>query len=170
MKKRPPRSAQQLVPCNDHILEIFLAQIVKQAEFGLTAAVDLQASATPDGDGVRIWYSVQSFLVAVANVSKLIWPAYSTLHNDRYLSDREQRLSEVLDSDSVKILKDKDVRNDFEHFDVRIEEWAVTVEGRPFIDGNVNAHLLLRDIPQDRWLRNLNIPQGPSRLEGRSTR
>jgi hypothetical protein len=148
--------ARQLVPCDDHVLEIFLGQIVKQADFGLMAAVDLQNAAGPNGDMDRVWYSVQSFLVAAANVSKLIWPAYSKRYDDQRLSDREERLRELLDSDSLAALREKDIRNDFEHFDARVEDWAVNVQGRPCIDGNINAHLALRDIPQERWLRNLD--------------
>ncbi len=124
--------ARQQVACDDYVLGIFLDQIGRQADFGLMAAGDLVESAVPNGDSRRLWYSVQGLLGAVANVSKLIWPAYSTFHDDQYLSDRGERLQEVLHADSLTILRDKDLRNDFEHFDVRLEEWAVTVQGRPF--------------------------------------
>jgi len=53
------------------ILRIFQREVERQCRFALIAVQDLnQALQTVDMD--RIWYSVQAFLVAAGNVSKLL--------------------------------------------------------------------------------------------------
>lgn len=163
--QRPKRSAaptpqlvEPLPPCDDYVLRIFLGGVGRQADFALMAARDLVSAAGLGGNGdadmQRVWYSAQAFFASVANVSKLIWPTYRK--GEQRLADRGERLQEILDADTLGVLRSKDLRNDLEHFDARLEAWATTVDGRPFIDGNINAHLALRDIPQERWLRNLD--------------
>lgn len=47
------------------LLRIFQREVERQASFGLVAAQDLEA-ALELGDGDRVWYSIQSLLIAVA--------------------------------------------------------------------------------------------------------
>lgn len=162
---------QPLPPSDDNVLRIFLDQIVRQAEFALMSAGDLCLAAGLDGsetDVQRVWSSAQAFLGAVANLSKLLWPYYRS--GEQRFSDRGERLRQILNADDLGVLRDRDLRNDFEHFDARLEEWAATIAGRPFIDGNINAHLMLRDIPQDRWLRNLETEDMALTFRGRRYR
>jgi hypothetical protein len=56
------------------LLRIFQREVERQTCFALMAFSDLEA-ALRIGDIDRIWYSVQGFLVAVGNVSKLLWPS-----------------------------------------------------------------------------------------------
>ena len=53
------------------VLRIFQREVERQCQFALIAAQDLD-SAYRATDMDRLWYSVQSFLVAVGNVSKLL--------------------------------------------------------------------------------------------------
>jgi hypothetical protein len=49
-------------------------EVERQCRFAIIAAADLDAAlAVLDRD--HIWYSVQAFLVAAGNVSKLLWPS-----------------------------------------------------------------------------------------------
>jgi hypothetical protein len=80
----------------------------------------------------RLWYAVQAFLVAAGNVSKLLWPSDKPLLPKR---GPELRASLQVEEDSP--LKPRTFRNHFEHFDARIEEWAVSSEHRVFIDSNI---------------------------------
>jgi len=56
------------------VLRIFQREVERQCKFALVAAEDL-SSALQAGDMDRIWYSVQTFLVAAGNISKLCWPS-----------------------------------------------------------------------------------------------
>lgn len=149
-------SNQSLPLCDKHVLHTFVEEIANQATFSLMALNDiargLGANSEVPEKG-RIWYSVQAFLVAVANLSKLIWPSYRK--GEQRFADREEQLEKLLQLDKSSPLKDKKMRDNFEHFDARIEEWAATVQGRPYVDQNVNGHLALVGIPREMWLRNL---------------
>jgi hypothetical protein len=98
--------ARPLPACDDHVLGIFLVQVIRQADFALIAARDLASAAGVGGgapDMQRVWYSVQAFLVCVGNVSKLIWPHYRK--RDQRLANRGERLRQVLDADTLEVLK-----------------------------------------------------------------
>ena len=59
------------------LLRIFHSEVERQARFGLIAASDLDA-ALSSRDMDRLWYSVQSLLIAAGNLSKLFWPSQSS--------------------------------------------------------------------------------------------
>jgi hypothetical protein len=73
----------------------------------------------------RFWYSVQSLLMAAANVSKLLWPTYRRGENLIPCRGEELRKSLAI-SDEHSPLSDRTLRNHFEHFDARLEHWAAT--------------------------------------------
>jgi len=54
------------------VLRIFQKEVKRQCRFALIAIQDLE-QALQVGDLDRLWYSVQAFLIAVANISKLLW-------------------------------------------------------------------------------------------------
>ena len=60
---------------------VFYLEVERQTKFSLIAAEDIQLADDSD-DLDRLWYSIQSFLIATANVSKLLWP------NKTSISDR----------------------------------------------------------------------------------
>jgi hypothetical protein len=53
------------------VLRIFQKEVERQCRFALIAIQDLE-QALQVGDLDRLWYSVQAFLIAVANISKLL--------------------------------------------------------------------------------------------------
>ena len=58
-----------------HVLRIFQRETERQCRFAIMAIEDIQKELqATDTDMDRIWYSVQSFLVAAGNLSKLLWP------------------------------------------------------------------------------------------------
>lgn len=60
------------------ILRIFQSEIERQAKFAIMAAQDLD-NALKIREMDRIWFSVQGFLVATGNISKLLWPSEALL-------------------------------------------------------------------------------------------
>src|SRR5947209_2090962 len=70
----------------------------------------------------RFWYSVQALLVAVANVSKLLWPESTNKRNsDKRNKEDAARLRKLLEVSDTSPLKSKRMRNRFEHFDEWLE-------------------------------------------------
>jgi len=55
-----------------HVLRIFQREVERQCKFAVIAAEDMN-KALQITDTDRLWYSIQAFLVAAGNVSKLLW-------------------------------------------------------------------------------------------------
>jgi hypothetical protein len=134
------------------LLKIYQDQVKNQCEFTLMAARDINAALSAQNDALkmlsdsdptcaewrqakqvteatadRIWYSLNAFLNAVANVSKLLWP-----RRDRKTAtdfpNRGEELRESLGVPDDSSLKHRTVRNHFEHLDERYETWWLDSE------------------------------------------
>lgn len=73
-----------------------------------------------------VWAGAQLLLGSAANVSKLLWP----LRDDRSNAD----LRRLLDAAGATALKDRSLRNSFEHIDERIVAWSRDNLGTRFTD------------------------------------
>lgn len=93
--------------------QVLIGEIVTQTKFAERAAEQLVKAS----DSIEVWGSIQSILVAAANVSKILWPA-----RKQYFARGEQ-LRKLLGIDDNSLLSDRTFRNHFEHYDERIEEW-----------------------------------------------
>ena len=83
----------------------------------------------------RVWYSLQSFLIAFANISKIFWTK-----KQRSYEERGQFLRKLLDVDDSSPFKIRDPRNHFEHFDERIDDWYLSNPDHNFADANIGPH------------------------------
>src|SRR5437868_2073105 len=121
---------------------IFRTEIAHQCNFAVLAESDLKQSflnmRTNSPDRVvnfsaemnRFWYSAQALLVAVANISKIFWPIPSRPKKGEdeearreYEKTRQEDaeiLREALHIDNSSPLKNRKLRDHFEHFDERI--------------------------------------------------
>ncbi len=104
-----------------------IGEIVTQSKFAEKAAEQLSNSSDP----VEVWGSIQSILVAVANVSKILWPV------KKYMA-RGKQLRELLGIDDDNLLSDRTFRNHFEHYDERIEEWFDSNNSAVYMDSRID--------------------------------
>lgn len=130
---------------DEFILRIFQSEVRRQCEFALMAADDLKHSLDAS-DVKRIWYSVQALLAAAGNVSKLFWPS------DSKLPERGQDLRASLGVPEKSPLESRAFRNHFEHFDSRLEIWAVSSEHKNFVDSNIGVSI--SGVDRNDFLRN----------------
>ena len=73
----------------------------------------------------RFWYSAQGFLLAVANISRMLWPSERDHKGGRSVSvSRGNELRRHLGLPLRSPLTDRAVRNHFEHFDAGLDLWA----------------------------------------------
>ena len=124
------------------LLRILQLEVVKQCQFAIMAIEDLENELKgmnegnlPTADGMtRIWYSIQAFLVATGNLSKLLWPPTPVI------SERGPELRASLSVEDNSCLQPRTFRNHFEHYDQRLEEFFLSLEPQNFsyIDGNVS--------------------------------
>jgi len=131
------------------VLRIFQREVERQCRFALIAVQDL-SQALQAGDMDRIWYSVQAFLVAAGNISKLLWPAKPRL------PERGAELRASLSIDGESPLEPRRFRNHFEHFDERLEAWATSSERHNFADSNVGPPGMIVGLEPGDYLRNFD--------------
>jgi hypothetical protein len=105
-----------------------VSEIVTQAKFAEKAADQL----TNTSDSVEVWGSIQSILVAAANVSKILWPA------KKQNRARGKHLRDLLGVDDDNLLSDRTFRNHFEHYDERIEKWVESNNSAVYMDSRIN--------------------------------
>ncbi|MHB1169474.1 MAG: hypothetical protein ACYC28_09365 [Longimicrobiales bacterium] len=93
--------------------QVLIGEIVNQSKFAALAADRLASTFDP----VEVWASIQSILVATANVSKILWPVRKSS------APRGKQLRELLNVPDESPLFDRTIRNHFEHYDERVEQW-----------------------------------------------
>ncbi len=105
---------------DDFLLGVFEGEIETQCRFMVIGAqlVNQQLQQHSPESGSLIWFALQGILVSAANVSKLLWGSKSA--DD--LAAR-QRLRGVLQIHEHSAFYARKLRNDFEHFDERVETW-----------------------------------------------
>ena len=141
--------------------KIFPGELRRQATFGLLAARDLQhALRAQDQD--RVWYSVQSLLVATGNISKILWPpSPAARERGEYL----RNLFQVTDDSP---LEPRTLRNHFEHFDERIESWAQSSARRNFADSNIGPSGMIAGLDLADFLRSYDTSRNAVTFQGDS--
>jgi len=95
---------------------------------GPAAAMQDRQSELPQLD-TRLWFEIQNLLVALANISKILWPPDKT-------AERGAALRLTLAVPDTSPLSRRIMRNHFEHFSERLERWAAAADTRNIIDTN----------------------------------
>ena len=108
--------------------QVLIGEIVTQSKFAEKAADHLAKASDP----IEVWGSIQSILVAAANVSKILWPA-----RNPYMA-RGKQLRELLGVDDSNLLSDRTFRNHFEHYDERIEDWFDNNNSAVYMDSRID--------------------------------
>lgn len=133
-------------------LRIFQREVERQCRFALLAHADLEgALASADMD--RLWYAAQGLLVAVGNISKLLWPPNPAI------PERAQELRNSLGVSAGSALEPRAFRNHFEHFDERLESWATSSGRKNFIDSNVSPGPIVAALAPSDYLRNFDTAE-----------
>ncbi|MGN6346465.1 MAG: hypothetical protein ACTHME_02055 [Candidatus Nitrosocosmicus sp.] len=90
----------------------------------------------------RIWYSLQSFLISLANISKILWP-------DNKYKKRGQILRTKLFINDESIMYSREHRNHLEHFDERLDVWYKESSHHNIMDRFVSNTDNKNDIVED---------------------
>lgn len=120
---------------------IFIGEIVLQSKIAQRASERLQATHN-NFDIVEVWCSIQSILVATANVSKILWP-------QKQYNARGERLRQMLKIEQDNPLANRKFRNHFEHYDERIEERFEKYSGGVYVDLAMNPSFSGRGLTND---------------------
>lgn len=91
----------------------------------------------------RTWFALQGILVSAANISKLLWGTGRDPNRAKTEADRRKlRLSIGVGYRSP--LRDRELRNGFEHFDEKLDAWARSGQPLGYIGRNVGPLTALR--------------------------
>jgi hypothetical protein len=132
-------------PMEKTLLRHFQVEVERQCQFVMISLQDLE-EASANSDGTLFWYSVQSLLLAVGRISRLLWPP------DPLFPDRGPELRESLGVGEDSPLRALEFVEHFEHFDRRLETWYVTSEQRRFFDSYTEPlDVLAETAPEDRF-------------------
>jgi hypothetical protein len=132
-----------------YLMQVFLVEIDKQCEFALRAMALLRTCLYETWETDGVFFSVQAFLCAAGNVSKLLWS------NSSEIPGRGKILRELLGVSEDSAVAPRTFRNHFEHFDERLEKWAVTSQHRNFVDSNILSSGAIAGVAHEDRLRNL---------------
>jgi hypothetical protein len=146
-----------------HLLRCFQLEVSKQCRWAILAIEDLEEALTGLNSGKlahqygmsRLWMSIQTFLVAGGNISKLLWPSQPNI------PDRGTDLRASLGVKDNSCFKTRTFRNHFEHFDERLEDFFLSLGPGEFfyIDSNVSPggiSSLATGIDQNKVLRHFD--------------
>src|SRR5258706_10312100 len=143
---------------DEWLKRVFTMEVRQQCTFALIALHDAQEvesaslgaiqgrTEDPDHvmDATRFWYSVQAFLGACANISKLCWPGKGKKTGESeadwsFRVHRGELLKDALGLDDASPLKSRTLRNSFEHMDERLDLWARTSQRRYLISRSIGT-------------------------------
>lgn len=100
------------------LLRTFQQQVELQCKFMLTAAQELN-KALAGHNAEHIFYALQNLLNASANISKALWGP----KGNRNLARQRKPLRDSIGIRDDSPLREVTMRNNFEHFDERLDKW-----------------------------------------------
>jgi len=117
-----------VAPTDRRVPIMLLLEVEIQTRFIAWAAEQLSADVTvtdpANYPAIRIWFSIQSILVAAANIRKVMWGGASDQTERLAQESRREPLRNALALTTASPLYTLEVRNDLEHFDDRIDHWG----------------------------------------------
>ncbi|MBD1854386.1 MULTISPECIES: hypothetical protein [Leptolyngbya] len=112
------------------LLRTFQRQVLNQCEFLLFAAEDVNVSLHAHNT-TRVFYALQNLLNAAANISKALWG-----QGGRFAAQR-QALRDSIGISDASPLRVVTMRNNFEHFDERLDKWWNESQRHNNVDFNI---------------------------------
>jgi hypothetical protein len=131
------------------LMRVFQSHVLSQCEFMLLAANEVNAGLQSH-DNTRVFGGLQSLLNAAANISKALWG----VQGGKFAAQR-QPLRDSISVTDASPLRTVTMRNNFEHFDERLDKWWKKSKGYNFIDsaiGPKSALIFPNSDPLD-WFR-----------------
>lgn len=105
-----------------------LSEIVMQSKIAERAFERLNNAS----DHLEFWSQIQSILISASNVSKILWPVRKN-HKSR-----GEHLRKLLGVANDHLISDRTIRNHFEHYDERIQEWFENTNSSVYRDLELN--------------------------------
>lgn len=133
------------------LLRQFQLQILMQSQFMLIAAEQINEGLQKN-DITMTFYALQSFLNSSANIAKALWGQGGKRNLER------QALRDSIGINDSSPLKITQMRNNFEHFDERLEIWWKEAPNHNCVDLNIISRKHIIDLSGSDlgWFRNFD--------------
>jgi hypothetical protein len=136
------------------LLRLFQRQVELQCRILLVSASQLQQALNARSSEIdvtpQLWGSVQSLLSAAANLSKAFWGQRGQFSEERW------PLRDSLQITDDSPLRPTSMRNNFDHFDERLDEWWATSETRTHFDTSVMPPAMVSGVAETDMFRVLD--------------
>ena len=147
---------------DDHERSVYLAEIELQARYALRAAMDMaRANATGIDDP---FYHAHVFLMTSGMVSKLLGPWPTADNYDP--SWRGPQLRNLLKVEASSVLSERDLRNAYEHFDRRLDDWRKRSARKNIFDRGGFYPGAIKGLDEIDQLRNIDTSTGDLIFQG----
>jgi len=130
------------------LLRAFLSQLETQCQFVLLAANDLNRALIVS-DLRSVFFALQNLQGAAGNIAKALWG----VGGKTPVIDR-QELRDLIGVRDDSPLKNVAMRNNYEHFDERLEKWWKEPQRGAFVDLNMMPRSAISGVPEIGWFRN----------------
>lgn len=123
----------------DEFIEgIYLRELVAQCEFGIGSVQRMNKVLETSGSPSEFFREAGNFLQHSSAVSRLLWPP-STMNRlkKKRAKKRGGHLQNTLAIDDGHSLRDRTLRDHFEHFDERLDDWAETSPHKNIVDNMI---------------------------------
>jgi hypothetical protein len=117
---------------DDRLESIFQNELDTQCRFILIGARQVNACLEQRQSTDCVWFALQGMLISAANASKLLWGSQK---EDAPEARRQLRESVGVNGESP--LRSRRLRNDFEHFDERLETYFGADQGHHYFGRNI---------------------------------
>lgn len=151
------------------LLRLFQRQVVDQCHFVRQAAAKIDGTDAMGSDADELWVGCQMFVVGAANLSKAFW---GEGRGRSKIAPRRQLLRDSLGVTDASPLKEVGMRDNFEHYDQRLDQWWAQSPSHNHVDRSQfapGAVMGFRDIDMfrvyDRSARTLYFWGQPFELE-----
>lgn len=130
------------------VTDIFKGEVIKQCDFALYSVENINLFFNnSERKTIVFWYHIQSFLDATANISKLFWGVNGTPPHKR------KELRDLFEIKEDSILKSTKFRNNFAHYDERLERWAKKSINNFYIDSNIGPINMISNLNTNSYMR-----------------
>jgi len=137
-----------------HLLRTFQQQIHAQCDYVLLSAQYLQAALDQRLSPLHVFYAVQNLLTAAANIAKALWG-----QGGQHAADRQPLRDSIRVADTSP-LRVVTMRNNFEHFDERIDRWWNQSSAHNNVDFNVRPEDSIAGVDDIDMFRNFDPATG----------
>jgi hypothetical protein len=122
-----------------HLQYAFEAEVLHQWDF-VRGALDLMNAALRNQASMdAFWFGLDAALGALANISKIFFPASDRSRTRSQTKRRGCQMREAYGVRDDSLMKERALRDAFEHFDERMDRWFRDSQDHNFLDRNISV-------------------------------